>query len=77
MLCGFTCLYNNDVYIPETCSEIDYQTTDYIAHEVTNQTKDNILAAVKQNGLALEFVDCQTEEICLTAVAQNGLALHP
>ncbi|EGT3944791.1 TPA: DUF4116 domain-containing protein [Clostridioides difficile] len=32
--------------------------------------------AVKQNGLALEFVKEQTEEICLIAVRQNGLALE-
>jgi hypothetical protein len=32
--------------------------------------------AVKQNGLALEFVEHQTYEICLAAVKQNGLALE-
>lgn len=34
------------------------------------------LAAVRQNGLALQFVKKQTPEICLAAVQQNGLALE-
>jgi hypothetical protein len=34
------------------------------------------LEAVKQNGLALQFVDNKTLEICLEAVKQNGLALY-
>lgn len=33
-------------------------------------------AAVRQNGLALQFVRQQTEEICRVAVAQNGYALE-
>ena len=33
------------------------------------------MAAVQQNGLALEHVKEQTPEICLAAVRQNGLAL--
>jgi hypothetical protein len=38
--------------------------------------KEICLAAVKQNGLALQFVKEQTEELCLAAVKQNGLALQ-
>jgi len=34
------------------------------------------LAAVRQNGLALQYVKEQIEEICLAAVKQNGLALQ-
>ena len=30
---------------------------------------------VKQNGLALKYMQEQTEQICLEAVKQNGLAL--
>lgn len=35
-------------------------------------------AAVKHNGLALEFLDkrLQTQELCLAAVKQNGEALE-
>jgi len=33
------------------------------------------LAAVKQNGYALQYVKDQTEAICLEAVKQNGLTL--
>jgi hypothetical protein len=39
-------------------------------------TLENSLAAVKQNGLALQYVLKQTPEICLTAVKQNGLAVQ-
>lgn len=34
------------------------------------------LEAVKQDGLALEYVKEQTPEICLESVKQNGLALE-
>jgi len=34
------------------------------------------LAAVSQNGYALEYVKNKTPEICLAAVNQNGLALQ-
>jgi hypothetical protein len=34
------------------------------------------LIAVKQNGLAFQYVENQTDEICLAAVKQNGLALR-
>ncbi|MDR1984220.1 MAG: DUF4116 domain-containing protein [Prevotellaceae bacterium] len=34
-----------------------------------------VIAAVKENGLALEFVKEQTPEICMEAVKQNGWAL--
>ena len=33
------------------------------------------LEAVKENGLALEYVENQTLEICLAAVNQNGCAI--
>jgi hypothetical protein len=41
-----------------------------------NKTPEICLEAVKQNGLALEFVKEQTPEICLEAVKQDGLALE-
>jgi hypothetical protein len=34
------------------------------------------IQAVKQNGMALEFVKNKTHEICLEAVRQNGYALQ-
>jgi hypothetical protein len=34
------------------------------------------MAAVRQNGYALEYVNEQTEEICIAAVRQNGYALE-
>ena len=37
---------------------------------------DYCLEAVKQNGLALEYVKEQTKEICLEAVKQDGYALQ-
>ena len=40
-----------------------------------NLTGDAALAAVKQNGYALQYVQAQTEEICLAAVKQDGYAL--
>ena len=40
------------------------------------QTAEICLAAVKQDGNALEYVKNQTEEICLEAVKQNGWALR-
>ena len=38
--------------------------------------KDYCLAAVRQNGFSLNYVEEQTLEICLAAVRQNGLALQ-
>ena len=40
------------------------------------QTPENCLAAVQNDGYALQFVKEQTPEICLAAVKQNGLALQ-
>ena len=37
-----------------------------------NQTPDICLAAVKQDGYALQYVKEQTPDICLAAVKQNG-----
>ena len=34
------------------------------------------LAAVSNDGLALEFVENQTYQICMAAVRQNGMALR-
>ena len=34
------------------------------------------IAAVTQNGFALEYVTNQTEAICIAAVTQNGFALE-
>ena len=42
---------------------------------MNNQTPEIILAAVQQNGLALEYAKEQNHEICLAAVKQNGWAL--
>ena len=36
---------------------------------------EDCLAAVKQDGFALQFVKKQTPEICLAAVKENGFAL--
>ena len=44
--------------------------------EIQNQTNEICLLAVKQNGMALQFVKNQTNEICLSAVQQNGMALQ-
>ena len=44
--------------------------------EIQNQTEEMCLLAVKQNGMALQFVKNQTNEICLLAVKQNGMALQ-
>ena len=33
------------------------------------------MAAVTQNGMALEYVEEQTPEICMAAVTQNGRAI--
>jgi len=41
---------------------------------VKKKTPEICLAAVQQNGLALEFVNDQTPEICMAAVQQNELA---
>ena len=43
---------------------------------IKNQTESLYLAAVQQNGYALEFVNKQTESLCLAAVQQNGYALR-
>ena len=34
------------------------------------------MAAIKKNGLALEYVEDQTPEICMAAVQQDGEALQ-
>ena len=48
----------------------------YLKRIKKNQTEAICLEAVKQNGLALEYVNKQTPEICLAAVRQNGKALE-
>ncbi|MCK5344881.1 MAG: DUF4116 domain-containing protein, partial [Candidatus Heimdallarchaeota archaeon] len=40
------------------------------------QTLEICLAAVTQNGYALQYVKKQTPEICLAAVTQNDCALQ-
>ena len=40
-----------------------------------NRTPEICLEAVRQHGLALQYVRNQTDEICLAAVRQNGIAL--
>ena len=42
----------------------------------TNLKGKKALAAVKQDGYALRYVEEQTEAICLAAVKQNGYALQ-
>ena len=42
---------------------------------IKHQTPEICLAAVKQDGTALQYVKGQTPEICLEAVKQNGFAL--
>jgi hypothetical protein len=42
---------------------------------IPRQTERMCLLAVKQNGLALQYVNKQTEEICITALLQNYHAL--
>lgn len=44
--------------------------------DISPQTEEMCLVAVKQNGLALRFVEEQTPEICMAAVSQNGMALE-
>ena len=41
-----------------------------------NQTLEICMEAVKQNGLALEYVREQTQEICMEAVKKEGFALY-
>ena len=43
---------------------------------VKEQTQEICLAAVKQNGYALQYVKEQTPDICLAAVKQDGYALQ-
>jgi hypothetical protein len=43
---------------------------------VEEQTPELCIAAVQQDGLALEYVKEQTPELCLAAVQQNGCALR-
>jgi hypothetical protein len=40
-----------------------------------DQTEEICLAAVKQNGFAIKYSQCNTEDIYIAAVKQNGLAL--
>ena len=40
------------------------------------KTEQEAIKAVKQDGLALQFVKNQTEQICLEAVKQNGRVLY-
>ena len=42
----------------------------------TNLKDKEALAAVEQDGYALQYVEKQTEAICLEAVKQNGYALQ-
>ena len=40
-----------------------------------NDQYEKDLAAVKQNGYALQYIKDQTEEMCLAAVKEDGYAL--
>ena len=44
--------------------------------DIINQTDELCIEAVKNNGMALQFVKNQTPEICLLAVKENGMALQ-
>jgi hypothetical protein len=44
--------------------------------DIINQTDELCIEAVKNNGMALQFVKNQTQEICLLAVKENGMALQ-
>ena len=43
---------------------------------MNNQTEKICLAAVSQNGYALQYVKVQTEKICLAVVSVDGIALE-
>ena len=45
-------------------------------HSANEQTPEICLAAVQQNGFALQYVKKQTPELCLMAVQQNGNSLQ-
>jgi hypothetical protein len=53
------------------------QSHDVYANYVVNiESLTFNLAAVQQNGLALQYINNKTPELCLAAVQQNGLALQ-
>jgi hypothetical protein len=43
---------------------------------VKDQTADVVLAAVTENGYALQYVKDQTADVVLAAVTENGYALQ-
>lgn len=62
----------------ELCTEAinqKYYTCDAMK-EIQNQTEEICIEAVKNNGMALQFVKNQNDKICKIAVQQNGMALQ-
>jgi len=49
---------------------------DGVEERITVLTGKEALAAVKQDGYALQYVKKQSEAVCLEAVKQNGDALR-
>ncbi len=43
---------------------------------MSDQTHELCMAAVQQDGWALQYVKEQTPELCMAAVKQNGYALE-
>lgn len=58
----------------EAAVKLDGLSLEYVNED--EQTEEICILAVKQNGLALDYVINQTEDICIAAVRQNGLALE-
>ena len=79
---GKKMVYLWDVEIPNDCEVYDegnkYKTNCFIITNKINiwESEELSLAAVKQDGWVLEFVQNQTPEICMAAVTQNGWALQ-
>jgi hypothetical protein len=77
---GFPILYIIKNHTDEICKEAIQQKF-YGSHQIKyikNKKYDLCLEAVRQDGIALQYIkeNQQTEELCLEAVKQNGLALQ-
>ena len=79
---GYPLLFIIKNQTPELCKEAVKQkhyTLHAIKH-IKNKNYNLYLEAIKQNGMALQFVDIQDDALyqylCLEAVKQNGLALQ-
>jgi hypothetical protein len=56
-------------------STLDVNNDPYLIR-VLDQTNENSLNAVRQNGMVLQFIEVQSPEICLAAVTEHGYALQ-